>query len=578
MDAFLLKQVIAELAAELPGALVSKIHQPGEKEIVLELWGRGEKRLLLSANPEVCRIHLTTRKTPNPPSPPRFCQFLRKHLEGMRIAGFSVAPYDRSARIDFVSGRPDAEHAKTSLYAELFGRHANLIYVDEDGAILEPLRTVSDEESRVREVVAGIPYRPLPRPARIFLPDVTHDDAVRIFASGWEGLPKALQENVAGLGREIAHEAAARGQGSPDALYQALRDLVRRYEEDDLSPGIGTLAGGKRRILPFPCPEAGFADFLPFPTANAAADAFYAEVAETREAAILRQQVKSRIAALLKKERHKLENVGGDEERLSEGLLGTARGETLKANLGSMKKGMESFRNIPLDPAKTPVENMNRYFRLARKAKGATEIVRKRKREVAESVYYLESLEAQLESARTRDGVVAVRQELSSSFPPRAKPSTKKRGARKDAPHPVLPQVEKTEFRGYVILVGRNNVGNDRIVKELSAPDDLWLHAQGIPGSHVLVKRPAGNEVPREVIEEAARLAVLHSKAKGSRRRPGLPRGGPPRLQVQGGQTRPGPDRETHHRPGAINLFTVSIQSGTTEGSEGSGALLSEAA
>lgn len=520
MDAFLLKQVIAELAAELPGALVSKIHQPGEKVIVLELWGRGERRLLLSAEPELCRLHLTTRRTANPPSPPRFCQFLRKHLEGMRIAGFDVAPYDRSVRIDFVSSRPDAEHAKTSLYAELFGRHANLIYVDGDGTILEPLRAVSGEESRIREVVPEIPYRPLPRPARVFLPDVTREVAKRIFASGWEGIPKALQETVAGLGREVAQEAATRGRENPDALYDVLRDLVRRYEENDFAPGIGTLAGGKRRILPFPCPAAGFADFLPFPTANAAADVFYAEVAQARETAALRQQINSRIAVLLKKERHKLENVGGDEERLVEGLQGTERGETLKANLGSLKKGMDSFRDIPLDPAKTPVENMNRYFRLARKAKGATEIVRKRKREVAESVYYLESLVGQLEAARTGDDVIAVRQELSSSFPSRMKPSAKRKRGRKDAPGPVTPQVEKVEFRGYAILVGRNNVGNDKIVKELSAPDDLWLHAQGIPGSHVLVKRPAGKEVPREVVEEAARLAVLHSKAKGSRNVP----------------------------------------------------------
>jgi predicted ribosome quality control (RQC) complex YloA/Tae2 family protein len=520
MDAFLLKQAIAELAAEIPGALVSKVHQPGEKEIVLELWGRGENRLLLSADPELCRIHLTTRRTPNPPSPPRFCQFLRKHLEGMRIAGFSVAPYDRSVRIDFVSSRPDAEHAKTSLYAELFGRHANLIYVDGDGTILEPLRTVSDEESRIRQVVPGIPYRALPRPARVFLPDVTRDDTARISAGGWGGIPKALQENVAGIGREVAHEAAARGRESPDTLHGFLRDLVRRYEESDFSPGIGTLSSGKRRILAFPCPAAGFADFLPFPTANAAADAYFAEVAQAREIAVLRQQVKSRIAALLKKERHKLENVGGDEERLVEGLQGTARGETLKENLGSLRKGMDSFRDIPLDPATTPVENMNRYFRLARKAKGATEIVQKRKREVAESVYYLESLEGQLEDARTRDDVIAVRQELSSSYPSRVKPSARKKSARKDAPRSVIPQVEKVAFRGYAILVGRNNVGNDRIVKELSAPDDLWLHAQGIPGSHVLVKRLPGKEVPREVVEEAARLAVLHSKAKGSRNVP----------------------------------------------------------
>src|SRR5512139_1526134 len=503
MDAFLMKKVVAELAEELPGALVSKVRQPGEKEIVLELWtGRGEKRLLLSADPELCRLHLTTRKAPNPPMPPRFCQFLRKHLEGMRIARFSLAPYDRSVRIEFASNRPDAEHARTTLYAELFGRHANLIYVDGEGTILCPLRNVSPEESRIREVAAGIPYRPLPPPSRVFLPDVTEEDARRIFSGGWEGLAKSLMDSLAGIGREVAHEAAARGRESAGALHAVLRTLVRRYEEGDFAPGIGTLANGKRRILPFPCPAAGFVEFTPFPTANAAAGAFYAEVAEGRDLATLRQQLKSRIVALLKKERHKLENVGGDEDRLHTGLKGGEHGETLKANLGALKKGMESFREIPLDPAKTPVENMNRYFHLARKARGAMEIVRRRKREVAESVYYLESLESQLAAAQWRDDLVAVRQELSASFAPKKKPAAGKRARPKDAPRPVAPQVERVEFRGHAILVGRNNVGNDRIVKELSAPDDLWLHAQGIPGSHVLVRRMAGKEVPKEVIEE----------------------------------------------------------------------------
>jgi predicted ribosome quality control (RQC) complex YloA/Tae2 family protein len=522
MDAFLLKKVVAEISGVLPGALVSRVHQPADKEIVLTLWtGREEKRLLLSADPEICRLHLTTRKTPNPATPPRFCQYLRKHLEGMRIASFSLAPYDRSVRIDFLSSRPDAEHARTSLYAELFGRHANLIYVDGgDGTILAPLRTVSSEESRIREVAPGLPYRPLPRPSRVFLPEVTSEEAGRIHAGGGEALPKALQDSVAGLGREVAHEAAARGKESPEALFSALRELVRRYEENDFAPGIGTLPTGKRRILPFPCPAAGFAEFLPCPTANEAADLYYAAVSESRELAALRQQLSSRLAALLKKERHKLENVGGDEERLVEGLAGGARGEALKANLGELKKGMSSFRGIPLDPAKSPVENMNRYFRLARKAKNAMEIVRKRKREVAESVYYIESLEAQLGAAQTRDELIAVRQELSSSFAPRAKPAAKRKGARVEAPRPIVPQVETVSFRGCTILVGRNNVGNDRIVKDLSASDDLWLHAQGIPGSHVLIKRPPGKEVPKEVIEEGARLAVFHSRARGSQNVP----------------------------------------------------------
>ncbi len=157
---------------------------------------------------------------------------------------------------------------------------------------------------------------------------------------------------------------------------------------------------------------------------------------------------------------------------------------------------------------------MDRCFRAFKKAKGAMEIVRKRKREVAEAVYYLESLEGPLEAAATREEILGVRQEISAAYP--AKAPAAKRTARRDAPRAVPPQVERREIGGFTVYVGRNNVGNDRIVRELAAPDDLWLHAQGIPGSHVLVKRPAGAKVPDAVLEEAARLAVENSRARGS--------------------------------------------------------------
>lgn len=520
MDAFLVKRIVSELSREIRGALVSKVHQPGEREIVLTLWtGRDEKRLLLSADPELCRIHLTTRKVPSPPSPPRFCQFLRRHLEGMRVAECSVEPFDRSVRIDFASLRPDALHEATTLYAELFGRHANLIYVDAGGTILSPLRAVTPEESRIREVLPGVPYRPLPPPDRIVLPAFSAADAERILAGAWEGLGKALQREISGLGRELADEAAAGGKAGARGLHDAVRALARRYEEDDFEPGIGTHVSGRKRLLPFPCPDAGFAGFEPAGSANEAADRYYGEVAESRELAVLRQQLSSRIRALLRKERNTLENVGGDEERLKEGLKGKEYGERLKTNLGAVRRGMKEFEGVPLDPARTPVENMERFFRQYKKARGAVEIVRNRRREVTEAVYYVESLETQLSAARTREELVAVRQELSASFAPKGKGRGGHGGKarRKGAPQALpVPQVEQRTFGGFTILVGKNNVGNDRIVRELAAPDDLWLHAQGIPGSHVLVRRPAGKEVPREVIEEAARLAVEHSKAKGS--------------------------------------------------------------
>jgi predicted ribosome quality control (RQC) complex YloA/Tae2 family protein len=518
MDAFLLKRIVAELSGRLRGALVSKVHQPGEREIVLTLWtGREEVRLLVSAHAELCRMHLTTRRVPNPPAPPKFCQYLRRHLAGMRLSGISVTPFDRLVRMEFQSNRPDAEHDRTTLVAELYGRHANLVYLSSDEKILEPLRTVSPEESRIREVARGIPYRPLPKPDRIFLPELTEADAERIWSMGWEGLPRVLQREVSGLGQELAHEAAGRGKMSAADLFAAIRDLVRRYEEDDFSPGIGTLPSGKKRLLPFPCPKADIAGFAPATSANEAADLFYGEIARNLEVAVLRQHIRSRLAALLRKERHKLENVGSDEERLEEGRKGGEFGETLKANLSSLRKGMVEYRGIPLDPAKTPVENMTRYFYLYKKARRATEIVRRRKREVAESVYYLESLEEQLLSASTREDLLAVRQELSASFPPKKQ---KKEKPVKTAGKTLAAQVEEHTFRGYTLLLGKNNVGNDRIVKELATPDDLWLHTQGIPGSHVLVRRMPGKEVPDEVVEEAARLAVLHSKARGSQNVP----------------------------------------------------------
>ena len=179
---------------------------------------------------------------------------------------------------------------------------------------------------------------------------------------------------------------------------------------------------------------------------------------------------------------------------------------------------MTEFRGIPLDPAKTPVENMERYFRLAKKARSAEEIVRKRIRDVTESVYYLESLEGQLAEGETVEALLAIRQELASAYAAKAGRGKAAAKGKKKGPAapPIVPQVERIEFRGHVLYVGRNNVGNDRIVRELAAPDDLWLHAQGIPGSHVLVKKPSGADVPTEVIEEAARLAVLHSRARGS--------------------------------------------------------------
>ncbi|RLE38884.1 DUF814 domain-containing protein [Candidatus Acetothermia bacterium] len=66
---------------------------------------------------------------------------------------------------------------------------------------------------------------------------------------------------------------------------------------------------------------------------------------------------------------------------------------------------------------------------------------------------------------------------------------------------------------GYLVEVGKSALENDSLLKR-ARPDDLWFHAKGVPGAHVVVRRQGREEIPREVIEQAARLAAGASKAR----------------------------------------------------------------
>ena len=76
----------------------------------------------------------------------------------------------------------------------------------------------------------------------------------------------------------------------------------------------------------------------------------------------------------------------------------------------------------------------------------------------------------------------------------------------------------RVELEGFEILVGRSARENDRLTLRVARPRDLWLHAAGFAGSHVVVRAVEGptGEVPKEVMERAAELAAWHSKARGA--------------------------------------------------------------
>lgn len=77
---------------------------------------------------------------------------------------------------------------------------------------------------------------------------------------------------------------------------------------------------------------------------------------------------------------------------------------------------------------------------------------------------------------------------------------------------------QQIDVDGHEVLIGRSARNNDELTFRVARPRDLWLHAAGHAGSHVVIRTPEdGADVPREVIERAAAYAAWHSKARNAR-------------------------------------------------------------
>ena len=161
LDAVCLRAVVDELAPQLTGARIEKIQQPARDQVVLLL--RGSRRLLLCANPNQPRIHMTEKLRDNPSQPPMFCMLLRKRIGNGRIVSIEQAPLERVVTLHIEATDELGEQSRFALILEALGRHANLILCDKEGRILDCLRRVDLEMSQERQVLPGLFYHLPPR-------------------------------------------------------------------------------------------------------------------------------------------------------------------------------------------------------------------------------------------------------------------------------------------------------------------------------------------------------------------------------------------------------------------------------
>ncbi|MEM7033715.1 MAG: NFACT RNA binding domain-containing protein, partial [Chloroflexota bacterium] len=168
---------------------------------------------------------------------------------------------------------------------------------------------------------------------------------------------------------------------------------------------------------------------------------------------------------------------------------------------------------IHLDPKLSASENAQRYFSRYQKAKRAADIIPEQQTSVQLELDYLNQLALDLDMAEARPDIDAVAAALvKAGFSKSFKKQTQKTIQKKTTPAASQPR-RFISPDGFVILVGRNAEQNHRLTFGQAKPDDIWLHARGMPGSHVVISAPDTNP-PKSTIEWAAGIAAYYSKAK----------------------------------------------------------------
>ncbi|MBQ7515838.1 MAG: NFACT family protein, partial [Schwartzia sp.] len=209
LDGFSLRRLVRELDATLAGSRVDRISQPNKQTIQIALRQPGENHLLtVSIHPRFPVLYRPPAPLENPPEPPSFCMLLRKQLEAGRVAAIRQLGLDRVVIIDIDCLAAGGRIITKSLVAELMGKYSNLILV-QDGTIIDALRRVGANSSRVRLVLPGGPYEPPPdRGQRNVLETPPDEITAALKEQGGKSLTSALSAVCQGFGPVTAREVA----------------------------------------------------------------------------------------------------------------------------------------------------------------------------------------------------------------------------------------------------------------------------------------------------------------------------------------------------------------------------------
>jgi predicted ribosome quality control (RQC) complex YloA/Tae2 family protein len=501
------------------GGQIQRIIQPSAPSVSLAVYAGGSLRwLVLSADARYARAHLASERLAKAfATPSSFVMLLRKHLEGSRLLDIEQQSYERVLRL--VCGGPAHQ---VTLVVEVMGKHSNIILLDADETVLGAIKIVPRRQSRVRPIIPGGRYTPPPareRDEELFGagarvdPSTSPRDFMQLLsrAPADTRLTQALLGILPGAGPFLAHEIAARAGIDPNAalldvslerVHVAGAELYGLYQSRDWRPCTFVDARAK-------------SDFAPYVPVHERAPVPVRSMSEAVEASMGRDESRDALGAtrksILERADRALAAARHRVSSLYEGLIASEEAEN------AMQRGQlvlayqyllppraqvleipELETTIQLDPELSPTQNAEKAFRRYRKLRDA----RTRIPDLLQS--------AETEVGRLEDLVTFVRlaesegelRELDRSLD-RPSGDQKAPGKRQKRRGPA-----RYGLDGHSLIVGRNARENEEVTFHLARRDDLWLHARGRTGAHVILH--AADGTPSDEILQAGAAVAAH--------------------------------------------------------------------
>jgi predicted ribosome quality control (RQC) complex YloA/Tae2 family protein len=172
---------------------------------------------------------------------------------------------------------------------------------------------------------------------------------------------------------------------------------------------------------------------------------------------------------------------------------------------------------LALDPAKSAREQIDAMFKRARRLKQGGVIARQRLAQAEAAWEALGAIAARAVAAASFEAIDGLAREAKAAAPREFALGAGASGGGGGGAARSTPSRPYRVFHGAGgarIFVGKGAAGNDALSFHVAKPHDLWLHAKGRTGAHVIVPLDKGHACPSELLVDAAHLAAHFSEAR----------------------------------------------------------------